>query len=66
EVTLRDGALYVKPGARPAARLWPETATDFFLKTVDAQVTFTKDASGTVTGLAVHQFGEDRAASKVR
>jgi uncharacterized damage-inducible protein DinB len=66
EVTLRDGALYVKPGARPAARLWPETATDFFLKTVDAQVSFTKDASGTVTGLVVHQFGEDRAASKVR
>lgn len=66
EVTLKDGALYVKPGARPAARLWPETATDFFVKEVDAQVTFIKDASGAITGLVVHQYGENRAASKIR
>jgi serine-type D-Ala-D-Ala carboxypeptidase/endopeptidase len=58
--------LLVKPGARPAARLWPETATDFFVKEVDAQVTFIKDASGVVTGLVVHQNGESREASKVR
>jgi serine-type D-Ala-D-Ala carboxypeptidase/endopeptidase len=65
EVTVKDGALYLKPGARPAARLWPETAIDFFVKDVDVQVTFTKDASGTVSGLVVHQFGENRAASKL-
>jgi uncharacterized damage-inducible protein DinB len=66
EVTSKDGALYLKPGARPAARLWPETASDFFVKEVDAQVTFVKDATGVVIGLVVHQNGESRAASKVR
>jgi hypothetical protein len=66
EVTMRDGALYLKPGARPAARLWAETATGFFVKEVDAQVTFTKDASGKVTGLVLRQYGADRAANKVR
>jgi hypothetical protein len=66
DVTLKDGALYAKPGARPAVRLWPETTTEFFLKNVDAQVSFTRDASGVVTGLIIHQGGEDRAARKVR
>ena len=65
-VTVQDGALYLKPGVRPASRLWPETPTDFFVKEVDAQVTFVKDARGVVTGLIVHQNGEDRAAAKVR
>jgi hypothetical protein len=65
-VSVQDGALYLKPGPRPAARIWPETTTEFFVKGVDAQVTFVKDASGTVTGLVVHQNGEDRPAAKVR
>jgi hypothetical protein len=66
DVTSKDGALYLKPGARPAVRLWPEAATDFFVKEVDAQLTFIKDASGAVTGLVLHQGGESRPARKVR
>ena len=65
-VTVRDGALHLKPGARPARRLWPETTTAFFVKEVDAQVTFVRDADGTVTGLVIHQNGEDRAAARTR
>jgi len=67
DVTQRDGALSIRSttgGA--AARLWPESTTDFFLKEVDAQVTFARDASGTVTGLVLHQYGRDRPARKVR
>ncbi|GAC1647024.1 MAG: hypothetical protein NVS4B3_00420 [Gemmatimonadaceae bacterium] len=65
-VTLKEGALYLKPGARPPVRLWPETATDFFIKEVDAQVAFIEDAGGAITGLVVHQNGEIRAARKVQ
>jgi hypothetical protein len=49
-----------------AVRLWPETATDFFVKEVDAQITFTRDASGAVSGFVLHQYGRDRPARKVR
>lgn len=31
-------------------------------KEVDAQVTFTRDASGAATGLVLHQDGRDRPA----
>jgi hypothetical protein len=66
-MSLRDGALYVKSssGGDPV-RLWPESNSDFFVKEADAQLSFTRNASGTVTGLVLHQFGRDRPAKKIR
>jgi hypothetical protein len=67
EMTLRDGALYARSsnGGEPV-RLWPESTVDFFVKEADAQISFTRNASGTVTGLVLHQFGRDRPARKMR
>ena len=66
-VTMRDGVLLGRSTAGGApARLWPESATDFFLKEVDAQITFTRDARGAVTGLVLHQYGRDRPGRKIR
>jgi len=67
DVTARDGALYAKSSnGGDAVRLWPETSSDFFVKEADVQVSFTRDTTGTVTGLVVHQFGRDRPAKKTR
>lgn len=67
QVTMGDEGLLIKSSiGSQAVRLWPETKSDFFVKEVDAQVTFTHDASGAVTGLVRHQFGRDRFAPKVR
>ena len=67
EVTLKDGALFVRSnlGGGPL-QLWPESSTDFFAKATDAQITFVRDASGTVSGLVLHQYGRDRSARKRR
>jgi len=46
--------------------LFPESETRFFLKVVDAQVDFVKDASGKVTGLVLHQGGQTLPAKKVK
>jgi CubicO group peptidase (beta-lactamase class C family) len=64
EITLSDGALYVRPTGQSILRLWPETETDFFLKEIDAQITFVRDAQGVVTGLVLHQGGQDARAPK--
>ncbi|HBD99006.1 MAG TPA: transcriptional regulator, partial [Gemmatimonadetes bacterium] len=40
--------------------------TKFFLRVVDAQVSFTKDDSSTVTGLVLHQNGANQPGQKVR
>jgi hypothetical protein len=66
EVSVHDGALSIR--STPVGehvRLWPETGTDFFVKERDAQVTFSRDSSGNVIGLVLHQFGRDTPAHKI-
>jgi serine-type D-Ala-D-Ala carboxypeptidase/endopeptidase len=63
-VTLKDGALYGQPTDQQAFRLWPESDRDFFLKEVDAQVSFVREA-GKVTALVLHQNGQDVRGAKV-
>jgi CubicO group peptidase (beta-lactamase class C family) len=47
------------------ARLYAESETGFFLKLVDAQISFQVDAKGRVTGLVLHQDGETITAQKI-
>jgi hypothetical protein len=66
ELSIRDGGLYARSSVGGAVRLWPESGTRFFSDEADAQIDFTRDASGVVTGLLLHQFGRDRPARKSR
>jgi uncharacterized damage-inducible protein DinB len=66
DVTAGDRSLTVVSNEGNRARLWPESANDFFSMQVDAQLSFTRDAKGMVDGFVLHQFGRDRRASKVR
>lgn len=47
-----------------AFELFAEKPDEFFLKVVDAQVSFTRDAAGKVTGLVLHQNGRDMPAKR--
>ena len=64
EITLKDGALYARPTAQPTFRLWAESETDFFLKEVDAQLTFVRDANGVATAVVLHQNGQNITGKK--
>jgi hypothetical protein len=44
--------------------IFPESETKFFLKVVDAQLEFVKDASGAVTHVVLHQNGRDQRAAR--
>jgi D-alanyl-D-alanine-carboxypeptidase/D-alanyl-D-alanine-endopeptidase len=46
--------------------IFPERDTEFFAKVTELTVTFTTDASGSVTGLVLHQGGANRSAQKIR
>ena len=50
---------------QPKFPIYPESETKFFLKVVDAQLTFGKDAAGTVTDVTLHQNGRDQKAKKI-
>ena len=66
EITLKDGALYMHPTDQATLRLWPESETDFFLKELDAQLTFVRDPQGSVTAVVLHQSGQNATAPRVR
>jgi serine-type D-Ala-D-Ala carboxypeptidase/endopeptidase len=65
-VTLADGGLSAQATGQAAFPLFAETETEFFLKVVDAQVTFMMDDDGAVAGLVLHQAGANQPARKVR
>ena len=44
----------------------PESETEFFYKTVDAQMTFVKDNEGHVTDLILHHNGQNLRATKTK
>ena len=62
----RDGSLISRATGQAEVELFPESETRFFLKVVDAQVDFQVDASGRVTGLILHQGGQDLPARKIK
>ncbi|MDP1889782.1 MAG: serine hydrolase, partial [Gemmatimonadaceae bacterium] len=64
-VITREGAqLHLQATGQPRFSLFAEKEDEFFLKVVDAQVTFTKDGAGVVTGLVLHQNGAHLPAKK--
>lgn len=62
----RGDRLISQATGQAEVELFPESETRFFLKVVDAQVDFIKDAAGKVTGLVLHQGGQDLPAKKIR
>jgi CubicO group peptidase (beta-lactamase class C family) len=64
-VTREGDRLLTQATNQPQFEVFPESETKFFLRVVDAQITFVKDAQGKVTSLILHQGGRDQTAKKV-
>jgi len=60
-ITREADKLWLQAKGQPKAQVFPESETKFFLKVVDAQLTFVKDAAGKVTHLILHQAGDHEA-----
>ena len=58
-VTLRDSQLNAQLSGQPAFPIFPQSATEFFYKVVDAQIRFVQDANGQTNSLILHQHGRD-------
>jgi len=62
----REGdRLFLQATNQPKFELFAENERHFFLREVDAQVTFVPDAAGRATSLILHQNGADRPAKRV-
>jgi hypothetical protein len=65
-VTKEDDRLMIQLTGQPKVEVFPESETKFFLRVVDAQLTFVKDDKGQVAHLILHQGGQDRQAKKIQ
>jgi CubicO group peptidase (beta-lactamase class C family) len=58
--------LMTQATGQPAFELFPEGEDKFFLRRVNAKVTFSRDDKRTVTGLIIHQGGRDMPGKKIK
>ena len=65
-VTNENGRLIAQATGQGKFELFPTSETEFFLKVVDAQVTFVKDEQGKVTQLILNQNGRKTPGKKIR
>jgi D-alanyl-D-alanine-carboxypeptidase/D-alanyl-D-alanine-endopeptidase len=63
-VTLEGGQLQMQATGQDKFPIFPESQVKFFLKVVDAQVTFVPAASGQAAHLILHQGGANQKATK--
>ena len=59
-ITLEKEQLFLQVTGQPKFEIFPDSEADFFLKVVEAQLTFKKkETTGKVSELVVHQNGQD-------
>jgi len=64
-ITREGDQLFAQATGQPKFQIYPESQRDFFLKVVDAQITFETDASGRATSLTLHQNGANMPAKRI-
>jgi CubicO group peptidase (beta-lactamase class C family) len=57
--------LMTQATGQPKFEVFPESETEFFLKVVDAQLTFMRDKDGKVTRVVLHQGGRNQEAKRL-
>lgn len=57
-VTLRGDGLYVQLTGQPAVPVYASAKDEFYLKVVEARITFGRNASGAINGLTLYQNGQ--------
>jgi CubicO group peptidase (beta-lactamase class C family) len=64
-ITREGDRLFEQATNQPKFEIFPESDKDYFLKAVDAQITFATDASGRATELVLHQGGADQHGNRM-
>jgi len=65
EVTREGDRLFSQATGQERVEIFAESAKEFFLKVVDAQLTFALEGAGPATGLVLHQGGRDVKAKRI-
>jgi hypothetical protein len=64
-VTREGDRLFSQATGQPKVEIFAESEGEFFLKVVDAQLSFQLDGTGPAKGLVLHQGGRDVTAKRL-
>ena len=64
-ITRQGDKLFAQATGQPKFQIFPESEREFFLKVVDAQITFETDSTGRATSLTLHQNGANLPAKRI-
>jgi CubicO group peptidase (beta-lactamase class C family) len=64
-ITREGNQIFTQLTGQPKIEIYPESPTEFFVRVVDAQLTFRFGADGKATGITLHQNGRDMPAERV-
>ena len=65
-ITREGASLFAQATGQQRFQIFAESPTEFYLKVVNAQLTFVRDASDNVVQLVLHQNGQNVPAKKVK
>jgi CubicO group peptidase (beta-lactamase class C family) len=65
-VRTREGRIFSQATGQSETEIFPKSETEYFLKVVDAQITFVLDENGIATGLILHQAGQEFPGEKIK
>jgi CubicO group peptidase (beta-lactamase class C family) len=65
EVTRRGDTLWTQATGQESVQIFAESEANWFLRVVDAQLTFAFDADGKATSLTLHQGGREMPAKRL-
>src|SRR5262249_36420462 len=64
-ITMEGDRLFAQATGQPKFELFSESEREYFLKVVDAQITFEAVGAGRAPALVLHQMGKDMRAPRV-
>jgi D-alanyl-D-alanine-carboxypeptidase/D-alanyl-D-alanine-endopeptidase len=65
-VTRNENQLFTQATGQSKFEIFPSAENEFFLRVVEASITFNKNEDGKIGSLTLHQGGRDMPASKVK
>ena len=65
-ITLKKGQLYIQVTGQPEFPMFAQTETIFFLKVVEATITFNKSKDGRIKSLILKQSGREFKAERIK
>lgn len=65
-ITRQKDHLFAEVSGQEKIEIFPESATEFFVKAIDIQLRFMKNEQGKVVKLILHQWGKDYPAVKIK